>query len=100
MWRIKPYKVSNKGWSVGLDMKVPLESKSISVTSNALDLTGQSMQNQFFTFTPKQSSNLWDGTKGNMVQMMVAFEFDGFKTHAKRDIERVCYCYSYHFYYH
>merc|ERR1712130_981942 len=89
MWRIKPYKVSDDGWSVGLDMKTPLESDSVSVTSNALDLTGQSMQNQYFTFTPKESSNIWDGTQGNMVNMMVAFEFEGASSAVKRDIQKV-----------
>ena len=73
MWRIKPYKVS-MGWSVAMDLKEPLVN-NYDITSNALDLTGVSNNDQYFTFTPKEDSNLWDGTTGATKYMMVSFEF-------------------------
>jgi len=77
MWRIKPYKVSNEGWSVGIQAAFPLLNE-FEIYSNALVNTGSSNNDQYFTFTPKESSNIFDGTAMKpFTMMMVAFEFEG-----------------------
>ena len=90
-WRIKGYTASSEGWSAALDLKEPMLSDWHTIESYALDVVGTSNDWQYFTFTPKESSNLWDVNdfKARTVPMMATFHFRGDPDSMKYDIELV-----------
>ena len=49
VWRVAPYKVSTNGWSVALGLAAPLEFDEFVIHSGAIDVTGVSAKNEFFT---------------------------------------------------
>ena len=88
VWRIMPYQISSNGWSVGLQLPIPLESTNYQIYSGALDLTGVSNKREYFTFTPKESSPLWDVTTQKS-RMYIAIQFDNVTTQDKESIKQV-----------
>ena len=88
VWRIRPYEVSSHGWSVGLQLPKPLESDDYQIYSGALDLTGVSNKRKYFTFTPKQSSPIWDVTTQKS-EIYIAIQFDNITTQDKESIKQV-----------
>ena len=101
LWRIKAYDISENGWSSALDLKTPMLSKSHSIESFALDTVGKSNDWQYFTFTPKQSSNIWNAkafSKSKTVMMMVTFNFiDDDEGNIQEDIEAVISASNYYY---
>ena len=99
MWRIKGYAVSSSGWGVALDLKQPMKSDVHSISSYGLDLVGKSNDWQYFTFTPKVMSNLWDVNDWNArtVPMMASFNFEGDVASIKNEIEAVTLASNYYY---
>ena len=88
VWRIMPYAVSENGWSVGIQLPVPLESTDYQINSGALELTGVSNKRQYFTFTPKKSSPLWNVTTQPR-KMYISIQFNNVTAQDKESIKKM-----------